>query len=93
MYVTDCPTRTEWFERFMKGARLRMGVIKRKNIGLTEEMTHGLLELMSDGWESETDDQVKGKIAEVAVYVLCTICGGLCGEEVPLLALQGILKF
>ena len=37
MYVTDCPTRTEWFERFMRGARLRMGVTKRKNIGLTEK--------------------------------------------------------
>ena len=93
MYVTDCPTRTEWFERFMRGARLRMGMIKRKNIGLTEEMTHGMLKLMSDSWENENDDQVKGRIAEVAVYLLCTICGGLRGEEVPLLALQGILEF
>ena len=84
MYVTDCSTRTKWFERFMKGARLKMGGIKRENIGLTEEMTRDLLELMSDCWEIKKDDQAKGKIAEVEVYLLCTICGGLRGDEVYL---------
>jgi hypothetical protein len=29
LYVTSNPARTEWFERFMKGAKLRIGVIKR----------------------------------------------------------------
>ena len=35
----------------------------------------------------------KKKIAEVAVYLLCTVCGGLRGEEVPLISLKGLITF
>ena len=52
-------------------------------------MTNSILELMSNNWESEQDNQTKGKIAEVAVYLLCTVCGGLRGEEVTVVGTPG----
>ena len=93
LYITDCPTRSNWFERFMKGARLRMGMIRRKNMGLTSEMTHLLLDLMNEDWMKSRDTRSKKKIAEVAVYLLCTVCGGLRGEEVFLISLRGLITF
>ena len=93
LYVTSNPARTEWFERFMKGAKLRIGVIKRRNFALTSEMLHALLELLEKNWvESELSSEKKS-IEELATFVLAEYCAGLRGEEVPLISLAGMLQY
>ena len=62
-------------------------------MGLTAEMTHQLLGLMDEDWMKSRDTNLKRKIAEVGVYLLCTVCGGLRGEEVPLISLRGLISF
>jgi hypothetical protein len=93
LYVTSNPARTEWFERFMKGAKLRIGVIRRRNFALTSETVHALLELLEKSWQEMELSTEKKKLEEVAVYVLAEYCGGLRGEEVPLISLAGMLKY
>lgn len=50
MYVTACPTRTEWFERFMQGNKARTGVIKRRNFGMSGTALHAALEMLEMDW-------------------------------------------
>ena len=46
---TVCPTRGPRFGKFMRGSKLRMGVIKKHYLGVTSEMIKDLLE----GWDTE----------------------------------------
>ena len=45
----ECPTRGPWFGKFIRGSKLRMGIIKKKDFGVTSEMILSLLE----GWDTE----------------------------------------
>lgn len=94
MMVTTCPTRSLWYERFSRGAKLRIGVIRKQNYALTEEMVHRLLDVLDEAWwAAEENSQDRKEIAELACYVLATYCGGLRGEEVPLISLKGMLEY
>ena len=46
---TACPTRGIWFEKFMRGSKLRMGVIKKQVFGVTSEKIEALLK----GWDTD----------------------------------------
>ena len=46
---TLCPTRVPWFGKFMRGSKLRMGVTKRQDFGVTLDMAKALLV----GWDLE----------------------------------------
>ena len=45
----ECPTRGPWFGKFIRGSKLRMGIIKDKDFGVISGMIQSLLE----GWETE----------------------------------------
>ena len=93
LYVTSNPARTEWFERFMKGAKLRIGVIKRRNFALTSDMVHALLELLEKTLNESEFGVEQKRIKELACFVLAEYCAGLRGEEVPLISLSGMLQY
>lgn len=93
LFVTSCPTRSLWFERFMRGTKLRMGVERRQNFGLSSEALHALLGLLETDWRDSDTEAEKKAIEELAVFVIAEYCGGLRGEEVPLLSLKGMLTF
>ena len=44
---TACPMRGPWFGKFMRGSKLRIGVIKKYGFGVTSEMIKVFLE----GWD------------------------------------------
>ena len=44
---TACPTRGPWFGRFMRVSKLRVGMIKKQDFGVTSEIIKALLE----GWD------------------------------------------
>ena len=90
--ITADGTKSELYERFHKGSRLRMRITQRQDYALTSESVAALLELLEREWErSEGDEQAR--LEDLAVYVLCTFAAGLRGEEVPLMSLQGMLRF
>ena len=42
--ATACPTIGSWFGKFMRGYKSRMGVMKRKDVGITCKVVKALLE-------------------------------------------------
>ena len=89
---TACPKRGPWFGTFMRGSKLRMGVIKKQDFRVTGELIKDLLE----GWYTYSSREGlvrKMDISCLAAAVLMGLCGGLKGEKVFLTSLKEILKF
>lgn len=93
MYVSACPTRTRWFERFLQGNKMRTGVIRRRNFGLSKEAIHGLLDLLERDWRADITRERRENVELLAVFVISSYLGGLRGEEVPLLSMKGLIQF
>lgn len=93
LYLTSCPTRSEWFERFMRGNKSRTGIMRRRNFGVSVETIKRFFEVLEEDWVSSRYEGTRQEIEDVALFVLLEYCGGLCGEEVPLLELSGVLRF
>ena len=92
MYPTDCPTSTKWFSWFNRGARLRMGILKRQNTPLTSEAVLCLMRMMEEEY-AKAKPELQEELEELACFVLASYAGGLRGEEVPLLYLKGMMKY
>ena len=43
--ATDCPTRGPWFGKFMRGSKMRLGVIKNLDFGITCKVVKALPEI------------------------------------------------
>ena len=93
LFITECPTAGWWFSRFMRGAKLRMGVIRRQNEALTIKVVLALCDLAEQDWTSSQDESEKRDIEEVVAFVLAEFCAALRGEEVPLIVMDGLLNF
>ena len=65
LYLTECPTYTKWFSRFMRGMRLRMGEERRKNALLTPESLNALMKLLEGDWEAG-EEKEREPLKEVA---------------------------
>ena len=75
---TACPTRGPWFETFMQGSKLCMGVIKNQYFVVTSEMVKALLEV----WEAENIREGLMRIREISCLVDIVVigfCGGFRG--------------
>lgn len=92
--ITQCPTKSEFYERFHRGSRLRMGVERRQNYAMTSAILLALLETLEEAWQySEVGSKERGDIEDTAVYASLTYVAGLRGEEVVMLSLKGLLRF
>ena len=49
MTATACPTIGHWLEKFMRGSKVRMGLINKKYFAITCKVVKALL----DRWEEE----------------------------------------
>ena len=90
--ITADGTKSELYERFHRGSRLRMRMVHQQDYALTSESVLALLEILEREWD-RGDEDMRSRLEDLAVYVLCTFAAGLRGEEVPLLSLQGMRKF
>ena len=91
--VTTSPVMGEWFTRFKRGAKLRMGEIRKQNNPFTSKLILALDAVCQSQWEVSADEREKKDIEDLVSYVLMEFCGDLRGEEVPLLSLKGVLEF
>ena len=93
-YVTSGKTDGKWFDRFMRGARLRMGMVRKQNEALTSELALAVCHEAEQIWGLPSTPEVTWSVLENTVgFMLTAMCGGLRGEEVPLLSLEGMLTF
>jgi hypothetical protein len=87
------PTKRLWFIRFMRGVKLRMGVVRVQNEALTSNQVLGLMELIYEEWTEAEEGPQREALEELGCFVLIGFGVGLRGEEVPLVSLEGLLYF
>jgi hypothetical protein len=87
--VTDCPTYSDFFERFNKGLHKRMGDVVQPNRAISHALLKAMLGLVEQDWQGALGgDKIKFAL-EGAFY---TIAYTLRGEEVPLVEMRGIRR-
>ena len=92
-YVTTGHTSGKWFGRFMKGSRMRMGMIRRQNEALTSALAMAVCAEAETRWHSPIGDNAREELEDTVVFMLAAFGAGLRGEEVPLISLDGLLTF
>jgi hypothetical protein len=92
-YVTTGHTSGKWFGRFMRGSRLKMGMIRRQNEALTSALAMAVCAEAETRWHSPIGDNAREELEDTVVFMLASFGAGLRGEEVPLISLDGLLTF
>ena len=93
MYESQAPTASKWFSRFMLGTKRRMGVIRKQDEALTVDQLNAIMELGEKDWRKSKCDEEKKEIECLMAFIVIGFCVSLRGEEVPLVALDGMLEF
>ncbi len=83
----------KWFACFMRGARLRMGMVRRHNKALTSKLVLGICGEAERIWASARSDTKRMEMEDAICFMLIAFGAGLRGEEVPLALLEGLLHF
>ena len=94
-YVSTGHTFGKWFSRFMRGACLRMGMVRRQNEALSSKLVIRICAEAENLWTRARTDTKRLEMEDaVAVcFMLFAFGAGLRGEEVPLVSLEGLLQF
>lgn len=92
-YLSTGHTFGKWFSRFMRGARLRMGMVRRQNEALTSKLVLGVCSEAEKIWTLAHSDLKRVEMEDAVCFMLIAFGTGLRGEEVPLVSLEGLLNF
>ena len=92
-YVTSCHTFGKWYGRFMRGARLRMGMVRKQNEALTSLLARAVCEVAESRWQLSSDEETRENLEDTVCFMLVAMGAGLRGQEVPLLSMEGLLAF
>lgn len=92
-YLSHSHTFGKWFSRFMRGARLRMGMIRRQNEALTSAMVLAMCRRAEADWRTAQSAGRRIEVEDTVCFMLLGFGSGLRGEEVPLVSLEGLLTF
>ncbi len=92
-YVSTGHTFGKWFARFMQGACLRMGMVRRQNEALTSKLVLGVCVEAERIWVTACSDTKREEMEDAAGFMLIAFGAGLRGEEVSLVSLEGLLHF
>ncbi len=92
-YLSSSHTFGKWFSHFMRGARLRMGMVRRQNEALTSILVLGMCRVAEGDWRSAVGTDRQVEIEDMVCFMLLAFGAGLRGEEVPLVDLEGLLTF
>jgi hypothetical protein len=92
-YVSTGHTFGKWFARFMRGTRLRMGMVHRQNEALTSKLALGVCAEAEKIWTQARTDHKRMEMEDAVCFMLLAFGAGLRGEEVPLVLLEGLLHF
>ena len=77
----------------MRGAGLRMGMVRRQNKALTSLLLLGVCAAGEEGWRQSLSKVERKMIEDTVCFMLIAFGAGLRGEEVPLVSLAGLLMF
>jgi hypothetical protein len=83
-YVTNSPTNTAWFNRFMTGTHERMGDVKIQDAPLTIDMLLALQDLLEHFWSeawTAKNYELLFELATIGATITNGFSAGLRGEE------------
>jgi len=89
MMITDCPMNTDWFGRFMKGMHRRIGDKPLPDLAVSIEVMVCLMDRLEKEWERARSEKERRMVLFLALFLSVGYCGGLSGEEVPLMDIAG----
>jgi hypothetical protein len=92
-YIMSGHTSGKWFGQFMKGARMRMGMIHKQNEALTSTLMIAVCAEAEAPWHSPISDESREELEDAVCFMLATFGAGLRAEEVPLKSMEGLLTF
>ena len=91
-YISDSPVGGKWFQRFMHGMKLRMGVIRIQNEALTSEIVLAVDEVAEREWRNGSDRD-KRMMEGTMVAMLVEYGAALRGEELQMVRVEGVVQF
>jgi hypothetical protein len=93
IWVTDCPSYSYWFERFMRGVHKRMGEEVPSDFALSIRVLHKILGHLNNEWNGARTMEKRKQIVEIACFLVLAFCLGLRGEEVVKMDIAGFLTY
>jgi hypothetical protein len=89
-YVTSGHISGKWFSRFMRGARLKMGMIRKQNEALTSVLAMAVWEAAEARWSLATEEGVKEELEDTICFMLAAFGFDVDGGSSDLLdGIQG----
>ena len=81
--VSNSPTNSVWFNRFMMGMHKRMGDVNKPDMAVDRYVIRGCFEVAQDIWDNNPMDVFARKEIEKAICIVISgYFGGLRGEEI-----------
>jgi hypothetical protein len=90
-HVMSSHTLGKWFSRFMRGARLRIGMIRKQNEALSSALALAVCKAAETRWNLAAEEGAREELKDTTCFMLAAFGAGLWGEEVPLLSMEGLL--
>jgi hypothetical protein len=91
-YLSTGHTFRKWFSLFMRGSRLRMGMVSRQNEALTSKLILGVCLEAEKIWSLAHSEVKRMEMEDAVCFTLFAFGMGLRGEAVPLVSLKGLLN-
>jgi hypothetical protein len=93
IWVTDCPSYSYWFERFMRGVHKRMGKEVQLDFALSIRVLHKMLGHLDHDWNEARLAVKRKEVVEIACFLVMAFCLGLRGEEVVKINIAGFMTY
>jgi hypothetical protein len=93
LWVTNCPSYSYWFERFMRGLHKRMGEEVRSDYALSIRVLHKILGHLDKDWSEARTMESRREVVEIAMFLVAAYGLGLRGEEVVKMDASGFLTY
>ena len=84
-FITNSPTNSQWFQRFMLGTHERMGDVKIQDTAISIDVLLALQQVMEEHWAEAwwgKDLDMLFSLATIAAAVVTGFSAGLRGEEI-----------
>ncbi len=92
-FLTTCPTKSNWFERFSSGCLQRMGQEVKQDLVVSIQVMLAFQEELERKWREEQLTKQRIQLAMIGAYSLIAFGGSFRGHEVFLVDTFGLVKY
>ena len=92
LMLTDSPTYSLWFERFVRGMHNRMGDDIRQDLEVDIKLLHHMLEKLKGKVELSSTFNQRKELVDLGFFLNAGFSAGLRGNELCNLSLKGMLE-